>query len=352
MPIKTFFPDGRVMFDSGAVQNGVCLGLFVVPAGTTLYKQFPLLQGATLRAMSYWGTSTDYSGNVGMLTINNSGIPSITVGMLPYFDQAYLVWATGTPSILAGAGMQALNSAGNVALCPNARGLNFIGLASYVDFVPSWDSTETDDDGQPMEGECGYRVVEISSPASARPIGIVKMVEGSYIANAPIFKYVGSNKWRAEVRALSAPVTLSSGWPSSFGSPDVYCFATPSSAANSPRCAVWDTDGTLAYDLLAGKVMMTNGHIDFSNTVSSQTAPSLSAFGIFGTPALSAEVQQRFSTVIYEYEGLWHLSGSAIEIVRSRYRYTGGNTPPYPLGSQDHTYRGDCGIEIFDLSGY
>lgn len=313
MPIKTWDTSGNVLFDSDAVVNGVCLGAFEIPAGTSFSKSFTLLAGATVRVMGLTG-GTDLSG----VSVSYPGsVPTVSASASA-FSRYIVLWATGTPSITSGAGMQAVSASGTVALSPAARGCNYIGKATY--------SSTTASTGTPNTGgELGYVTMTISGSPNP-PVAVLGVTNTAYarIVRGPI--WIGSNSWTLDVQAVaSLPTSGGTSWPS-LVTPDVYAFAPPVSPGSGARAAVYDTDGTLAYDLLAGRLLVTAGPLSFpagtGSDTYSQALPggvSTSLCGAFGVPFYE-EVRSSFrgGTTYHQrtLAAMWTLSGG--NLVRQR----------------------------------
>ena len=249
MPIKTWDTSGAVLFDSDAVVNGVCLGAFLIAAGTSFSKSFPLLAGATVRAMALNG-GTDISG----VTVSYPGsVPTVSAAAVAV-DRYVVLWATGTPTITSGAGMQAVGATNTVALSPSARGCNYIGKATYSGTTASL--------GSPLNGGLlGSVSMSVTSPTP--PVIVLGVTSSTYsrISRGPYS--LGGNHWGVDVQSMtSLPTAGASSWPALL-IPDVYVFAAPAYPSNGAQAAIYDTDGTLAYDLLAGRVLTSSGPLSY-----------------------------------------------------------------------------------------
>lgn len=307
MPIKTFYPDGiTTMFDSDAVRGGICLGLFDVPAGTAFSRSFPLLAGATLRVCRAEGRTDGLSP----VSIDNSGSPTVTSAAVAY-DRQLMIWADGTPSIQSLPGMQALNDQFNVALSPAGRGLLCVGKASYDTFVAR----------QTVSGVtyAAYWRIRISCPT--RPVAVVDLSGGISVFKVPPFQSLGGGVWQTTITAVAGSANLSLP-PSALATPDVYCFAMPqAAAAGGAMAAIYDEDSSLAYDLLAGRLLFSAAQISIAPseiTASmaldiSRSIPVMAKPGVFGS-ASYRRYQQRTANSADHYEAVWSAGSGSVSL--------------------------------------
>lgn len=347
MPVKTWDASSNLIFDSDSITNGVCLGVFDIASGSTFSRTFSLLSGATIRVLSIYGTTPAYDTSDPAATITVTGSPPTVAASAVGYDRTILLWATGTVAIVPGAGMQALNASGNVALTPEARGLNFIGKATYTG------GGVASVGGGAADGYLGSKTISINSPAGARPIGVVRMDGGEYVRWPPIFFYAGSGVWQAEIQAVGSLPSYST-WPA-LATPEVYCFAVPATASTAPKLAIYDSDGTLSYDLMAGRILDTAGRVTVpagatSDTSKSVSIPAVTIPGLYGYPAVSGEQGTRFAYVYRQLGGYWHLSGSTLSV---HVEVTDWYTDAIVVDpSFTNRYWADSQAEIIDLAPY
>lgn len=290
MPIKTWDSSGNVLFDSDAVTHGVCLGSFVIPAGSAFSRSFSLLAGATVRA----DRASVYASDI---SISYPGsVPTVSVSAAGY-ERSFVLWATGTPTITSGAGMQAVSASGTVALSPSARGMNYIGKASHVSTTASWGDPE----GSGGAGELGLMTFSVSSPTP--PVMVVRLPVSGWVWLGPMYA-AGGGEWRVPVRCIGSLATSSdSAWPALL-TPEIYCFATPASPGSGAQAAVYDTDGTLAYDLLAGRLLTLAADptmLSAGDTISVPSGMSSSQIGLENQPFAF----QRFSVEYPDTPGFY-----------------------------------------------
>lgn len=342
MPIKTFSPDGlTTLFDSDAITTGICVGVYYIAANTSFTKSFPLLAGVTLRVTDTFGLVLGNSGATdpyySSVSISYSP-PTVTVTPITY-NRNILIWSTGTITITSGAGIQAVSSAGTVALSPQGRGLTYLGKATYISTTPTVLTTPQ---------SLGYKTVQITSPPGSQIIGIVDMTTGSpWIQQMPYFVYSGTNTWTADVQATTTSATV---FTVTLAAPDIHCFAIPVAPGSGPQCAIYDDDGTLAYDLLAGKLLTSTGRVTFTSTVDTATVPSLTKLGLLGYSNLSSWTYSKFSTLERYQFGAWNLSGTTLSRVLN-YGYI--EDSGIPAGSNYYSeYRGIAAVEVIDLTGF
>lgn len=341
MGIQTFFPDGSLMFDSDAVAGGVCCGCYEVAAGASFYKEFPLLQGAQLRVSVSMYSSTTYGTTTSSVSVNNSGVPSVSVSPIAV-RRLILVWATGTPSIMSGAGMQAVSAGQTIALSPAARGLNYLGIASYLQLTPT----------QAPDWDVGNWLVQISSPTP--PVGVVDMSGGIYLMRTPTFARVSGDVWQAKVvacgdRGLYKPST-------SILQPTIHCFATPANPSASPAAALYDVDGTLAFDLLAGKLLTSISEFSASSSEMmagadlsvQRSLPAASKYGLWGG-ANYVESARIGGSSMHWYQGAFQISGSTLSLVSAVSTWDGEG---YSSPSDLYRRAGGAYAEVIDLTGY
>lgn len=313
MPIKTWDTGGNVLFDSDGVAYGICLGAYSVPAGSSFSRSFSLLAGATVRVMGLTG-DTDLSG----VSVSYPGsVPTVTASS-SIFDRFFVLWATGSPSITSGAGMQAVSTSGTIALSPAGRGCNYVGRASY--------SSTTASTGTPNTGGALGSVSMLITGCPNPPVVVLGVTSSAYaaITRGPIS--LGGGSWVIDTQAVATlPTSGGTSWPTLL-TPDVYVFSPPSSPGSGAQAAVYDTDGTLAYDLLAGRLLVTAGPLSYPAGTGSDTysvglpsGVSSSLCGVFGVPYYN-EVRSSFrgGTTYHQrtLAALWTLSGGSL--VRQR----------------------------------
>lgn len=346
MPVKTWDASGNPIFNSDLITNGVCLGVFDVASGATFSRTFSLLGGATIRALSIYGTTPAYDTADPAATITITGSPPTVAASAVGYSRTIILWATGAVAIVSGAGMQAMNASGNIALSPQARGLNFIGKATYTGTNAST--------GDGTTGALGSRIIQVASPAGVRPIGVVRMDGGEYVASPPIFGYAGSGIWTATIQAV-ATLPAFSTWPT-LQSPEVYCYATPADALTAPKVAIYDADGTLAYDLMAGRLLDTAGRVTVPAGLTTDASKSASipggmtTPGLYGHPAVNGQQGARFSTIDRILGGWWNLSGTTLSVhVAIKNYYDGGVDPP---ANYTNRWWADSQAELIELAPY
>jgi hypothetical protein len=344
MPVQTYFPDGSLMFDSDAVRGGICVGIYEVPSGQAFSRSFPLLAGATLRVSAFAGRRLAYRPGSAAISINNAGTPSVSAAPVA-LDRVITIWADGSPAIQSGAGLQALNDQGVLALSPAGRGLVYIGKATYATYNP-----------RPVSGgltEPAYWHITISSPT--RPVAVVDMSNGIRLYNRPGFVSIGSGVWRAEVIAV-ADGSSTGLPPSTLVTPDVYCFAVPAAPGSGGIAAIYDEDGTLAYDLLAGRMLYSAAHVSISPSEMAmqdlsvtRSVPVLSKPGLLGSISYQ-RMRQRTVNSATTHEGVWTMaSGQLIAMDGATMLDTDSGTVSAGnlAAASDGAY-----AEIIDLSAY
>lgn len=317
MPIRTYYPDGiTTMFDSDAVTNGVCLGVYRVQAGLSFYKQWPLLAGATVRVVGRFGgdptnpgANQDYGSGVEITY--PGGVPTLTA--LPWqWDRDLIVWATGVPALQSGGSMQALSASGVIALSPNARGLNYIGLATYTSKHDSTWVHDVDANGNDLyDAELGWWDIEVQASAGAQVVAIAELSDSDCLVEPPRLFWNGT-KWVGSVQCTSGPTEPYAPWPE-IRAPRVHCFAKPESPGLGAQCAIYDLDSTLAYDLLAGPLLDTNGRVTIPKlSVDPIPAPASGRFGVFGSVAWRRWSGARFSVTQVDEMGALIRTGNML----------------------------------------
>lgn len=296
------------IFDSDLVRGGICVGQYAIGAGESFSRSFPLLQGATLRASNAAGRAYSFRPGASGIAVNNSGVPSVSAGPISV-PRTLLIWADGTPAVQSAAGIQALNDQYNVALSPQGRGLVYIGKATYTTLVPATTGGVK---------ESPSWLVRVSSPTL--PIAVVDLSGGIYLRSGPYFRSLGGGIWEAEVVAVASRPTLPAA---SVLTPDVYCFALPPvPSGGGPQAALYDEDGSLAYDLLAGRMLFSSARVDIAGSEVTATTipnvtrsiPSMAKVGVFGAISYRRE-NQRGANSSTGWEGFWTLSGTQLSLV-------------------------------------
>lgn len=303
MPIKTFFADGvTTMFDSDAVAGGICLGVVFIAAGTSWSKSWPWLAGATVRVTDVSGSAVELTGV--SITVSNSPYPSVSVGAAAH-DHKILLWATGTPTITDVPGMQAMSSGGTVALHPSGRGLNYLGKATYSELIPGYIGGG---------GERAPGFWKVLAPAAftsgVTPVPVIDLGGGYYTAGTIMHWDSGAGRWYGYVSAYASLPTEANAASLTAQQPDVYCFGRLAAPASGvATCAVYDDDGTLAFDLLAGPLLASLAVRSYSSGTTSQSAPSATKLGFFGDPCYW-QVYGTLDSVLHGQEtGFWRLAG-------------------------------------------
>jgi hypothetical protein len=277
MPIQLFKQNGTLQFDSEQAVNGVCIGSFNIPAGTSFYKQWPLLAGCQLYVMfSGWMNQENPAGRLAG-TSYPGGVP--TISLAPNGARRFItVWATGSPGIMNMTGLQALSQYSTVAINPNGRGLNYIGQATFHR-NDSWDLNSTYSPG--YTGVCYYR---INSPVE--PVFVVQLDDGwtMSVAGEPV--QVAAGVWEIGVTYRPEYINGHYGQPRWWYSyqTQVYCYARPTAQASPTTFAIFDTDGTLAYDLAIPGLLSAQSRCDFSGIGQQVYVPRTSVMGVIGTP--------------------------------------------------------------------
>lgn len=336
MPIRTYFPDGSLMFDSDTAEGGLCVGLYSIPAGSSFSKSWPQLAGATLLV------SSDSGGVVPLPTVSGS-VP--TLSLTPNSRaRCYMVWALGLPAIMNGPGITAQAGDGNLSLVTGGRGLNYIGRASYVGTVERVTNTGG--------SESAYKVVRVTS--TTQPVGIVDLSSGCSVKSAPDFRNVGGNTWEGRVVACaSAPTAF--GLPPAAADllePVVQCFAVPAAPGLGTQFALYDDDLSLAYDLLAGRLLTCAQMVSFAD---SSLAPALGntvatvggQLGLFGSAAVRIEAS-RGSTSSSFRTGFWRRSGSTLYLESGITETSLDTTPP---SSPVFRFNNGARVLLVDLAG-
>lgn len=354
MGIQTFAADGVTkVFDSDDVLNGVCLGALNVPAGVAPQYRFDLLAGGSVRAITpdgrkIAGVAVTYPGSVPVVTCDVSS-----------FARDIVLWGTGAPTIMSSAaGMQAVSSAGTVAISPAGRGMVYRGKG--------WHHATNASLGSPKNSVSspsnylGSVTLRFSSPT--RPVLVLRVSSGIYVRQElGSLTQVDANTWAASFQCIdTAAVAGELNWPALLV-PDVYAFSASVTPNTAPECSVYDVDGTLAYDLMAGRLLVTDGPMTFAAGSTSDlysqtitTGTPLGQVGLFGQP--SCEVtrvanpgQSGNTGGFYRnsfYESFWSLSGGALQ--RQRIMTT-RNFDDAPEG--ERIEEEPCTPEIVNLTG-
>lgn len=341
MPIKTYGADGTTVYFDSDDTSGICLGSYSIPANTTWSKSWPLLAGATIRVSGTWNSQA------GLTTISYpNSIPTLEAASTTY-DRILIVWATGTPTISgSGYGIQAVNTSGVIALSPAGRGMNYIGTASYYSVVNNFGTPNPN-----AFADMGYWVVRVES--STQPIGVPVLTDGRYI-RFDNFWLVSGTTWQGYIRAVDTAPAIGSAWPT-LQQPTIHCFAVPPSPGSGAQCALYDTDGTLAYDLLANKLARSWGAFSITpgdnHNSASVTLPSFSGtVGFLGTPNFTST--QFIDNVDAEYSraAFWRRSGTTMYLDKLIY-----STEQYPGSTSTSIYYAGTVAaygELINLSGY
>ena len=355
MPIKIFDTDGFTkLFDTDEILNGVCLGVINVPAGTSYQKQFDLLAGAQVRVVtpngsSVSGVTIDYPGSVPRVTFSAVG-----------WDRDVVLWATGSPTILnSAAGVQAVSIYNTVALSTAARGMNYRGKGVHVDTTVSLGAKVN----QTYNFENKLGSVTLRFYAPSRPLLIARVVENQYVRQLLPVVDVGGGAWDAKFQCVdSTAPNETAAWPTLLV-PDVYAFASSVVPTTSPEFSIRDLDGSIAYDLTAGRLLSTSGGLTYaggSSTPDSYQLPLPSGVptnqvGVLGMPYYSATRsdppgQAGNPSVSYSrnsyYSAFWTLAGSNLN--RQRILTTRVWNSPIGIGS----YQEDATPEVINLTGY
>lgn len=314
MPIQTWDSAGNLLFDSDAVANGVCLGAFRVAGGSSFSKSFPLLAGASVRVMGLTG-DMDLSG----VSVSYPGsVPTVTASATA-LTRYFVLWATGTPSIVSGAGLQAVSSGGTIALSPNARGCNYLGKATVT-------GTTTSTGSPNAGGDLGYVTYTITGAANP-PVVVLEVTSSRFsaIRRGPIS--LGGTSWTVDVQSVATrPNPGDTSWPTLL-QPELHVFTPPNAPGSGPQAALYDTDGTLAYDLLAGRLLVTAGPLSFPSGTGSddyfQTLPSgvsTTRCGIFGVPFYNEIRSVRRTATSFQQRtlaALWTLASGQLQRART-----------------------------------
>jgi hypothetical protein len=344
MPIKTFYPSGATMFDSDAVSGGVCLGSVYIAAGSSYSKSWPWLAGATVRVTDVYGVPITATG-VGTVTTSDSPYPSVSIGAAAH-DHIVLLWATGTTGITNSPGIQAASASGTIALHPSARGLNYVGQAVYESMTPAFYDSGT---GQKTLAYWTVRA-PASFTSSMPPVPVFDLSSGYYTAGSAGF-FWDSGYWRCYVYAYSSLPTSANAASLTAQTPAIYLFGKPPSAPTTgPIFALYDTDGTLAYDLLAGPLLASKASLSYSSSTVSLSAPSATKLGVFGDPAMMATERIEFEPQTTLEIGYWRSSGGAL--TRSRGFFETSNDGDAADSSTYDFWTLPTRAECFDLAGY
>ena len=350
MPIQTYNSSGGLIFDSNLVNGTISLGVYQIPSNSSFSKSWPELQGMTISAYDMFGYGYDAATNIdpaSVLTVSQSP-PSISAS--PYVaPRTVMVVASGTPAAQNVAGMFALNASGQIGLSPSGRGLVYIGQASVVGYQNStWDYDGAVDE---YYGQLGYTKLQVTSPT--QPIAFTSLPEGVTLIDPPVFINVSGNLWEAWMQAVATTdpfIGGSTGWAALYN-PAVYCFAATATPGGGASCAVYDSNGALAYDLMAGKLLATAGSGALVPTGGSIGGPGLTSPGIFGKARYQGVTQGRFSDTENIYYGGWYRSGSTYA-VRSCCTEVNISPPPYPGPSISRYYAYSSSLVFTDLAQY
>lgn len=234
-----------------------------------------------------------------------------------------------------------MSASGTLALCPQGRAFNYIGLATYYAQIPSTF------DGASSFGELGAWRVRVTSPPDAQPIGIVRMADRTWLLGQPFFSYVGGNTWEANVTATASQPTSAGAWPALL-TPQVHCFAKPATPIAGQACAVYDDDQTLAYDLLGGRILPSIGRVVIPpNNSGANWALMSGAWAAWGDPNIW-QWRANKTGVLFESRGGLYRQDDYIAVYPCLYRQSSE-----PAGSQfSYSLWGQSEFEIINLTGY
>lgn len=275
MPVHILNAAGGIVFNSDACVNGVCGGSFYVQAGASFYRQWPTLVGCSLRVVFHHKPDIfDVSSYASGISYS-AGIP--TVSLAPNAIARFMtVWIVGAPTIQNIPGVQAVAvSNGGVAINPAARGMNYIGRATF-----------NRNDG----GIKFYRIAH-----SEEPLIAVRLDDNRSLVPTVVTQ-VSPGVWEIGVtHRLLWPDPGAGGVVEA----DVYCFGRPSTPQASPQFAVWAADTSLAYDLARPGLLVAHALCDFgakpdlfdSNAVAVAVTRT-SVMGIIGVPNYVYEYYQ------------------------------------------------------------
>jgi hypothetical protein len=336
MPIRTYFPDGSLMFDSDTAEGGLCVGLYSIPAGSSFSKSWPQLAGATLVVCSDAGRIVplpSVGGSVPTLTLSPSSV-----------DRCYMVWALGLPAILNGPGITAQAGDGNLSLVTGGRGLNYIGRASYVGTVerPSSGAIRTS----------AYKIVRVTS--ATQPVGIVDLSSGCSVQSSPAFRNVGGNTWEGRLVACATAPTAFGVPPAAADllEPVIQCFAVPAAPGLGTQFALYDDDLSLAYDLLAGRLltcaqMVSYAAGDLVPTLGHSVSTVGGSLGLFGSASVRIESARGTASSTWS-TGFWRRSGSTLYLERGVTEYEIDSIPP---DSPIFRFNNGARVLLVDLAG-
>lgn len=238
MTLQAWTSGGDLIFDADTMSSGVCLGVFDIIAGNSFTATFPGYTGSTLRVIDCNAFFT------GSYTIDNDlGYPRVTSAATGYDRISISVWAMNRPSFSPGPGIIAVTSdQTSLVLSPGGTGLYYLGDATLVSTTPNSGSTGSN-------GSMGYSTFQITSSV---PILPVVYVESGIFSHLMQVTKLSSTVYEIRARAAINGSTDGTGF-NTLTTPRVLCYAQKSAPAGPPYFYILRTDGTLAWDLMAGR---------------------------------------------------------------------------------------------------
>jgi hypothetical protein len=257
-----------------------------------------------------------------------------------------LLWVTGSPGIVNMPGMQAVSSSGTVALHPSARGMNYLGKATYDSLTPIFYDSGT---GQRTLASWNFSAPSFFT-SDMQPVVVIDMSAGFFTIGAMGMSWDGS-RWRGSISAFTSLPTKDNFVSLTAQTPDLYLFARPSApAVGTAACAVYDDGNVLAFDLLAGPLLASKAVLSYSSGTFSLAAPSVTKLGIFGDPANWATERIEGFPQTTQDCGYWRFTGG--NLVRSRGLWETYNDGDYAASSTYDIYTTATNVECFDLATY
>lgn len=348
MGLRLWREDGTLTLDTDQVNAGICLGSFVIPAGQTFYRQWPLLAGCSIMVFQSWLMEADKIYDPALGVSYPSSVPTLSLSAVS-FVRDITVWCTGSPSIQNIPGQQVVSLFNTVALSPSGRGLNYVGKATKHSDAPGNVPYSNPVDPVAAPNAQIYRI-----NCTNKPVVCMRLYSQSLVLLWGEPQQVASGVWEMRASRLMDPANPPESYKRWWSyDTELYCFAQPTSLA-SPPCFINDLDGTLAYDLRRG------GLLGASNVVSGllvdqpvTVSGMPTVCGVIGNPAYFSA--SNFETEVqggeFEPNSDWFMSGwtrSTNQLVKRSYQhlYSRGSS----LGIPDQTLDYSQAVALINLS--
>lgn len=275
MMLKAWDSSGNPLLDIDTIPTaGACLGTFDVPAGSALSQEFPGYTGASVIAVTPFGSPTWNT------TVDNAlGYPRVTAPAVGVNYQIS-IWAMTKPNLsYSGTGVVVTKpDQSTLVFSPGGIGLYYAGSASVVSSVANSGLLTS-------SGSMGYHTLEFSSSV---PIVPVLEVLPGYHTHLISVTRMSSTLWRFTARRSVQSTPDSTGFET-LATPRILCYARRITPSGPPYAALWRDNGELAWDLMQASSTML-GALAAPTADSSSTSQSITVgyasetWGIVGNP--------------------------------------------------------------------